>query len=732
MSPIPDFPDLPRVPVPVTTTDYSDGGPVGGATARSFQDYLMVFRERWWHVLLVFLVVAGGATLYTLTRQPLYTSKATLEILRREALVMKVDQVQDSELRGPEDLNTQIKLLESGAIVQRVADRLTGDDGRRFLAPYSTTDSGDPVDAAGILAVNRATVPIRQSRMIEIRYTHPDAAMAARVANYFVEEFLNYNARWRADESNKAVDDLRIRAEQQSRKVKELGSALQDYKERNNMVSLDQRKDIVTEKLKALNFLVTQTSSEFQLSQVRWNQVQEYRDRSASLLELPFLSSQAPIQQLQQQLAAQKIAVSQLAQRYLPKHPRMQEALQSLQQTETELQSALTLAASNIGNEYEGARRRHEQARVDLAAQETETHKLDRLALDYLSFSNELTVNEQLHANIIARMRETAMSANIESSNARLVDRAGPANRPSSPNTKLGLALGGAGGLGLGLLLVLVCAYFDDRVRNAADIETVVGLPLIGSVPRIRKLDLAARSQIVVNDADPAAAEAFLSLHSNLRHQTESRRARVLLVTSTTPAEGKSFVVTNLSLAFASQGERTIIVDCDLRKPNVHASFGLPNHRGLAEYLAGQGKLEQFIVPHASGNLDVLTAGIPPRNPTKLLNNPRFAELIAELRQRYDRVFLDTPPLAPVSDAMILLRQCDGSLFTTLFNRVDRTDARHCVRRLLESGVPCYGAILNGMPAMGVNYRYSSYFERPPEPKAEPKLAPAGNQPVGA
>ena len=716
MSPAPEPNDLPRAAATGMAVDFADPQSTGGAPARSLRDYMLVLRERWWHVLLVFLVVVFGTALFTFTREKLYTSVATLEILRREALVMKVEQVQDSELRGPEDLNTQIKLLESAAIVQRVADRLSGDDGLRFLAPY-VHSGGDPVDATVVLAANRRTVPIRQSRMIEIRYSHPDPAIAARVANSFVEEFLNYNARWRADESNKAVDDLRIRAEQQGRKVKELGSALQDYKERNNMVSLDQRKDIVTEKLKALNYLVTQASSEFQQIEVRWNQVQEYRARNASLLELPFLSSQAPVQQLSQQLAAQKIAVSQLAQRYLPKHPRMQEALQSLTQTGSELQSALTLAASNVGNEYEAARRRHEQARADLAAQETETHKLDRLALDYISFSNELTVNEQLHANIIARMRETAMSANIETSNARIVDRAGPAIKPSSPSIKLNLAIGVAGGLVLGLLFVFIFAFFDDRVRNASDIETAIGLPLLGIIPKIDRLDLATRSQIVDNDADPAAAEAFLSLHSALRIQADSRHARVLLITSTTPAEGKSFVASNLALAFSSQGERTIIVDCDLRKPKVHVSFGLTNQHGLVDILSGKAKLDELLVPHAAGNLDVLTCGTPPHSPTRLLNNPRLGELIEELRQRYDRVILDTAPLAPVSDAMILLPHSDGSLFTILFNSVNRTDARICARRLLESGIPCFGAVFNGLPAMGLNYRYSSYFERPPEPK---------------
>jgi capsular exopolysaccharide synthesis family protein len=692
----------------------TDAGDPENAPHRNFRDYLLILRERMWYVIVVFLVVFSATVVYTFSRTKQYTAGATIEIMRRDAVVMKVEEVRDTELRGPEDLNTQVKLLESQAIIGKVAERLVGDEAKAFMRPYDKGGSGDPITPREVLGRNRKVIPVRQTRLILVTYTHPDPEVAAKVANLFVDEFVTYNARQRMSESMKAVEDLKNRAESQSQKVQELGINLQGYKERNNMVSLDQRKDIVTEKLKALNLLVTQSSSRLKESEVRWTQVQEFRKSGTSLADLTFIATVPLIQNLSQQVAAQKIAVAQLQQRYREKHPKMQEALQSLAQTETELNRALDTVANNILSEYETNRRTFEQARADLAAQETEALKLDRLMVEYQSQKNAMEVNEQLLANIVGRMRETAMSANIETQNARRLDQA-ITPRPqdySSPNYLLNIALGLVGGLGLGLAFAFFVAFIDDRVKSAFDIEAVVGLPLIAIVPQIRRMEAIEKSQVAISNADPQAAEAFLSLHSNLRLKDESKNAKVIIVTSTTPSEGKSFVSSNLALTFAAHGERTIIVDCDLRKPNVHRSFGVENLKGVIDYCVSGAPLDTLIVKNHQTNFDILPAGGRAKNPTQILNGKSFEQLIAELRQRYDRIFIDTPPLAAVSDAMLVLPLADGSIFTIMFNHVRRKAAQFCAHRLMEANVPCFGAVLNALNLSVSGYYYAQYYDK--------------------
>ena len=690
------------------------GDSVETSPHRNWRDYVLIIRERMWYVLVVFLVVFTATLVYTVSRTKQYTAAATIEIMRRDAVVMKVAEVRDSELRGPEDLNTQVKLLESYAIIQKVSERLVGAEAKSFMAPYETGGSGDPITPREILGLNRTVVPVRQTRLVAIAYTHPDPEIAAKVANLFVDEFVSYNARQRMSESMKAVEDLRNRAESQSQKVQELAINLQAYKERNNMVSLDQRKDIVTEKLKALNMLLTQSSSRLQEAEVRLAQVQEFNKSGASLADLTFIATVPLIQSLSQQVAAQKIGVAQLQQRYRAKHPKMQEAMQSLSQTETELRRALDTVASNVRSECETNRRTCEQARADLAAQETEALKLDRMMVEYQSQHNAIDVNEQLLANIVGRMRETAMNANIETQTARRLDLA-VAPRPqdySSPRYLINIPLGFLGGMGLGLAFAFFVAFIDDRVKSAFDIEAVVGLPLIAIVPQIRSMEPVEKSQVVVSNADPQAAESFLSLHSNLRLKDESKNAKVIIVTSTTPSEGKSFVTSNLALTFASHGERTIIVDCDLRKPNVHRSFGVENLKGVIDYCVSGALLDSLIIKDHLPNFDILPSGGRAKNPTQILDGKNFELLIAELRTRYDRILIDTPPLAAVSDAMLVLPLADGSIFTIMFNHVRRKAAQFCAHRLMDSNVPCFGAVLNALNLSVSGYYYAQYYDK--------------------
>lgn len=682
------------------------------APRRDFRDYLLILRERMWYVIVVFLVVFTATMVYTFSRTKQYTAVATVEIMRRDAVVMKVEEVRENDIRGPEDLNTQVKLFESSAICDRVAERLVGADAKAFLAPFVSGGSGDPITPREVLMQNRTIAPVRQTRVIAVQYTHPDPAMAAKVANLFVDEFMTYNAKQRMDESMKAVEDLKNRADTQRKKVHELGVNLQAYKVRNNMVSLDQRKDIVTEKLKLLNSLLTQNSARMKESEVRLQQVQETKKSGESLANLTFIAAVPLIQNLSHQVAAQKIAVAQLQQRYRDKHPKMLEAVHSLSQTETELSRALETAASNIQSEYETNRRDYENARAELSAQETEALKLDGLLIEYQSAQNELVVNEQLLANIVGRMRETTMTASIEIQNARSLDRAFSPLRHSSPKYPINIALGLFGGVGLGLAFAFFVAFIDDRVKSAFDIEAVVGLPLIAIIPQIRRLEAVERSQVALSSADPQAAEAFLSLHSTLRLKDESKHAKVILITSTTPSEGKSFVSSNLALTFAAHGEKTIIVDCDLRKPNVHRSFGVENLKGVIDYCTADTDLDPLIIKNHQANFDILPSGGRAKNPTQILNSRNFVRLIDELRKRYDRVLIDTPPLAAVSDAMAVLPLTDGSIFTIMFNHVRRKAAQFCAKRLLETNIPCFGAVLNALNLSASGYYYEQYYDK--------------------
>jgi succinoglycan biosynthesis transport protein ExoP len=691
---------------------YGEGGG-GGGVHRSFQDYLLILRERIWYVVVVFLVVFSSALVYTLSQTKIFRSSATVQIFRRDPNLIQSVQVNENEIRGAEDLNTQIKILESAAIITKVAERITGDDLRLFLAPYEKT-SAEAAAARDILAQNRKIVQTRLSLIVNVTYDHPDRFIAAKVANLFAEAYLEHNMRIRIDDSKNAYATLDVAVEDQKRKVEKIAGDLQAYKEKNNMVSLDSRKDIVNETLKAINLEANRSALALTSAEIRVNQIKEYRAKSAELTDLPFIANQANITPLVQQRAVQQIAIAQLAERYKPKYPKMAEALNNLAQTEKELKKAVDSVCAQIESDYEAAKKNNTQVQENLEKQKTESLRLDRDALQYTNLERELKVQENILASTSSRARETSMTGSFQTQNARIVDRASPSseNKPVTPNVPLNLGLGVVGGLVLGLSFAFFVAFIDDRVKSSFDIEGVVGLPLIGIIPQIKRMEQPDKAQIVVSNADRQVSEAFLTLHSSMRLKDDSKNAKCILITSTIPGEGKSFTTTNLALTFAAHGEKVIVIDCDLRKPNIHKSFRVENIKGVIDVCAGTSSLDDAIMKGIQPNFDILPAGGRAKNPTQILNSKSFELMISDLRKRYDRVFIDTPPLAAVSDALIILPLVDGSIFTIFFNKVRRKAAQFSAKKLLEANVPNFGAVLNGLNLAVSGYYYAQYYDK--------------------
>jgi len=696
---------------------YGYGDQAVGAVQRSLTDYLLILRERVWYIVVVFLVVFSSALVYTLSETRVYQSGATIQILRRDLTPMPgVQQVSESEIRSAEDLNTQIKIIESSNLIRRVADRLKGDDLNGFLAPYQKT--GPVANVSGFvqdtISRNRKVVPQRLTLVVTVSYQHPDRIIAAKIANLFVEEYMKYNKSVRDADLSKAVDDLQMTVEEQRKKVDQLAQKLQVYKERNKTVSLDQRKDIVSESLKVANLEAQKAGFVLQSVESRLSQIVDYRSKSKDLTGLAFISESKLVQDLQQQLATRTIEISKLKERFRENHPDMKQARKSFDQTRMELERAVNSICEQVESDHHSAMANLKARQQDLEKQKSESLHLESLAVEYNQIEREYLTQNQILQGIVARKTETTMTSTFATQNARMVDQASPADegKPISPNVPLNLGLGLVGGLGLGLAFAFFVAFIDDRVKSPYDIEGVVGLPILGIIPEIKRLDASDRARVAATNADRQVAEAFLTLHSSLRLKDESKSAKAFLTTSTIPGEGKSFLTTNLAMTFAAHGEKVVVVDCDLRKPNIHKSLGLENSNGTIDVASGKAKLDEVIVRGVVPNLDVIVAGGRAKNPTQVLNSKGFEQMVSDLRKRYDRIFFDTPPLAAVSDALIVLPLVDGSLFTIYFNKVRRKAAQFGAKSLLEANVPNFGAILNGLNLAVSGYYYAQYYDK--------------------
>ena len=697
---------------------YGDGG--GGAgPQRSFKDYLLMFRERIWYLIVTLFIIFSGSILYTFNKTKVYTAVSQVQLFRDDASALGAigqgTEMEQNQILSAEDLNTQISVMESLSIIKGVEQRLQDELRLRFMAPYEDTLSlSGPLTPLEILAKNRRIVPRRMSLMVNFAFSHPDPIVAAEVSNLFAKEFIDYNLKLNIDGSMKAVEDLRIRADQQKDRVEELELKLAEYREQNNAVSLQSDENIAAAQLARLNEIELTNKNIYDNFQTKWDQVETYRLEGRELWELPFVAEQPRVANLLQQVSGTRISISSLSKRYREKHPAMIQLLQTLQEGELELELAVQNSVDKIYAGYSESKSNYEVASLRLAEKEKELIELGKTRIEFNSLLRDLEVQQSFFQALNQRMTTEKAQVNLKNPNARIVDEAFPprADQPSSPNVVLNLAAGFFGGIALGVGLIFAVAFLDDRVKSAFDIEGTIGLPMLGVIPRIKKLDTSTKAQAVASNVDRHVTETFRSIHSALKLSDQSKNAKIILTTSTVPGEGKSFVSSNLSLTFANHGEKTLLLDCDLRLPNVARSLQIENELGLLDYVEKEVSLDEVITKEVYPNLDVLSTGGKSKNPTQVLNSAQFEAMFAVLRDRYDRIVVDSPPLAAVSDALNLLPMVDGIIYVIKFNTVKRKTAVLNVRRLWESNTPVYGAILNNITSTLSSYYYSNYSDK--------------------
>ena len=688
----------------------------GGGPQRSFKDYFLMFRERVWYLIVAFFIIFLGSILYTFNKTKVYTAVAQVQLFRDDSSALgQTVEMEQNQIRTAEDLNTQISLLESSTIIKGVEQRLQDEMRQRFMAPYTDTLSlSGPLTPLEILGRNRKVVPRRMSLMINVAYSHPDPIVAAEVANLFAKEYIDYNLKLNIDASMKAVEDLRIRAEQQKERVEELDLKLAEYREQNNAVSLDSQENIAGAQLARLNEIKLTNKNVYDQLETKWNLIETYRREGKNLWELSFVAEQSRVSGLLEQITGSRINISSLSKRYREKHPAMIQLLQTLQEAELELEGAVQNSVDKVYAGYIEAKSNFEMASQRLAEKEKELIDLSKTRVEYSSLLRDLEVQQSFFQALNSRMTTEKAQVNLKNPNARVVDEAfpPPEDKPSSPNVAMNLAAGFFGGIAVGFGLIFAVAFLDDRVKSAFDIEGTIGLPMLGVVPRIKKLDTNTKAQAVASNVDRHVTETFRSIHSALKLNDESRNAKIILATSTLPGEGKSFVSSNLSLTFANHGEKTLLIDADLRLPNVARSLQLENDFGLLDHIEKGVALDEVIIKEVYPNLDVLPSGGKSKNPTQVLNSAQLEAMFADLRDRYDRIVVDSPPLAAVSDALNLLPLVDGTLYIIKFNTVKRKTAVVNVRRLWESNTPVFGAILNNITSSLSSYYYSNYSDK--------------------
>lgn len=680
------------------------------ASQRSLRDYLLMFRERFWYLIVSLFILLLGAVLYTVTTTKVYTAVAKIQLLRDDPSPLQpVTELEPNKILSQEDFNTQIDILNSMTIIRRVKERLKADELEEFMAPYKDKKiAGVAVTEIDILAKNRKITPQRMSFTFMISFTHPDPIISARITNLFAKEFSDYNQMLNIDSSIRAVQALKERVEQQRDRVSELELQIAEYREQNDAISLNEDENTMRADLLQLREIKLREKSRYDSFSVRWEQIETYREAGKDLWELSFIAEEKRVVSLLDQISQIKIQIASLSKRYREKHPVMIAQFNALQESESELEGAIADAASKVYAAYTEAKDNYNLAVQRLKEKETELFKLSKTRIEYNAFLREMAVEQSFLQALTARMTEESAQVNFKKTNVRVIDKAFPPTRHSSPNTLLNIIAGIFGGITVGTGLIFVVAFLDDRVKSVFDIEETIGLQLIGVIPKVKDLDDIGKAQMVASNVDRSVTEVFRSIYSTLKLNEKSKNAKVILMTSTIPAEGKSFVSSNLALAFANHGEKTLLLDGDLRLPSVARSLQVGKDQGILTYIKGDATLDAVINKEVYPNFDVLSSGGKSKNPTQILNNPKFREMISDLRERYDRIIIDSPPLEAVSDALNLLPAADGVLYIIKFNTISYKVVMKNLRNIKDSNKTLFGAVFNDISSNAA-YQYSGY-----------------------
>lgn len=700
---------------------YNYGGYGGGGEqgpSRSLKDYLVILRERIWYLVVTFFIIFTATLLYTFNVTPIFRAGTTIQVMRDDMNILggRETEIYDNRIYGMEDFKTQIGILQSSTLVSAVAERIKDEDRQLFMAPYKDQFSlSGPLTLEEVLSENVEVEPMRSTWIAVVLFSHPDRNMAAKVANYFGDEYINYNVKLNIETSMRAVEDLRIRADHQREKVEEIRESINEYRKKYNKLIIDPT-DIngqITMELSTLKGAKMEDERMLSIAERNWKLVQEYQEEGKQMWDIPFIAEMPTVSDLLKQRSQQNITLASLAKRYRAKHPSMIEASRAVEETEKELAMAIASAVEKTRNQYEQLKKSYESSSSRLAEKELDLMNLGELAVKYNTMQDELQVNNALYQAMMGRLQTEMAQVALTGPSARIIDKAAAPNKQYKPDILLNLIIGVVGGLLAGCGLVFLIAILDDRIKSAFDIENAVGLPLIGIIPRIKRLNSPEKAQAVASNAERRVTEAFRAIHSALKLNEASKKAKIIITTSTSPSEGKSFVSTNLAITFAIHGERVLILDGDLRMPNVAKSLNIDERpEGVVRYFAGECSLEDAIITELYPNLDVLPAGIKAKNPTQILNSPDFEQLLATLSERYDRIFIDTPPIAVVSDVLTLLPFADGIIYVIKFNSVKRKTAKSNLRRIIESNTPVFGAILNQISVSVASYYYANYYDK--------------------
>lgn len=696
----------------------------------NLRHYWSVILRRKWTVLtfMAIVVVAGWTSTYLTT--PMYQASGTLQIEPEEKIIQYQEAMpgQSQNWDSYEYMKTQLEILRSGAVAERVVTEMNltehplfnappkksglsrylpwlGDDAKaRQEAPRETTVAlSDKVRGiAGFVKGGLSVEQVGDSRLVRISFTSPDAKLAADVVNSITTVFINMNLARRIDSTSYAKTFLQDRLQQVQAKLEDSEKKLVDFARQQELVKTgrEDQDDVDTQVLRTYTGALAQAQQDRIKAESLYNSLQ-----GASIEGLPEVMENDVVKSLKERKTKLEAEYREGLKVYKPAYPKMQQLEVQIDETREAINAEIQNVKALIKARYQAALAQE----TSLMAKQRES-KMGILSeqersIQYNILKREVDTNRQLFEGLLQRLKEIGVGGGVGTNNISVVDRAQVPGGPFTPNPRknlmMALLIGLIGGIGLAFFF----EHLDDTIKAAEELEQLLGLPVLGVIPHTRS---ETGGKLVHENYDTRShfAEAHRSLRTALQFSTPEGMPKVLMITSTSMGEGKSTTALSLAMQIAQAGKKVLIIDSDLRKASLHTNLELDNQTGLTNYLAGDAKPVDITSTTEVPNLFAITSGPLPPNPAELVGSSKMVALLSLAAEKFDSVIVDGPPVLGLADAPLLGSIADATILVVEVGGTRRDFAKGAVKRLRGTRTHLIGGVLTKMRARGHTYDY--------------------------
>jgi succinoglycan biosynthesis transport protein ExoP len=690
--------------------------------------------KRKWTVVTFFLIVAIAGTIASFLETPIYRASLTVNIERETPRIVDYQNAgQVDTYRDFYYFKTQEQLLKSRRLAEKVSEKLALENlaatndapplkqwlsqwltqlGIKEPVPQTPTIVATSTVDAGMLLGGITVAQIENSSIYRISYDSPNPDLAARVVNTWADAFIEANIERRVDASSYARDFLTDRLQQFKEKLEESENRLLDFARQHEIVSLDEKQTITTQKLQDINSAFNAAEQErIKAESISLQLKGDSAQGLSQILENPV------VQQLKQTKAQLESEYQENLKIFKPAYPKMIQLQSQINQIQAKIDEEVGNVRASIKASYDAAKSQEKLLGTRLEEIKGEVSILQSRSIEYNILKREVDTNRQLYEDILQRLKEVGVASAVDTNNISIVDRAQKPSSPYTPNHRKNILLAMMLGLFGGIALAFLFEYLDDTIKYPEDVERQLGIPVLGVIPtevkeQSRDEPNTALALLAQEQPRSAFAEAYRSTRTALQFSTSEGTPRVLLVTSAIAGEGKSTTALSLAIQFAQAGKKVLLIDADLRNPSLHRGLKLDNSEGLTHYLAGPARPADIAKPTTIANLFCIPTGPLPPNPAELLSSAKMVSLLSLAAEKFGQVIVDSPPVLGLADALILGNLAGGALITVEAGNTRRGYIQNALKRLKQSRTHLLGGVLTKLDIQrnAYGYYYQSYY----------------------